>query len=67
MGRHPLGVATGMETASGPLGAKISIFAPPMPIKHSVSSPVQRCLCHSLWCFAGGFSPTTSQKYAKSV
>ena len=48
-----------------PLGARISIFGPAIPFKQTLSSSVQRYLCHSRWWAAGGFPPTTSQKYAK--
>ena len=48
-----------------PLGANMSTLGPAIPLRHSLSSPVHKNLCHSRWCFAGGFPPTTSQKYAK--
>ena len=38
-----------------PLGARIDVFAPPIPIRHSESLPVHNSLCHSNICLAGGF------------
>ena len=38
-----------------PRGAKMAVFGPPIPKRHSLSLPVHNCACHSNICLAGAF------------